>query len=63
MANHSDAFLDRRALWQLHDILWPRGEVDHQWSPDTLGEISAVLHIHGYGSDAKRPREKKETGK
>ena len=30
-------------LRQIQEILWPGGDPDHQWSPDTLDEIVDVL--------------------
>jgi hypothetical protein len=33
----------RRALRQIHDVLWPAKDPDREWSPDTLEEIAGVF--------------------
>lgn len=35
-------------LEQLQEILWPEGDAEHPWSPDTLDEIAKVLIGRGY---------------
>lgn len=29
---------------RLRETLWPTGDEEHQWSPDTLDEISNLFH-------------------
>ncbi len=33
------------------DALWPDGNPDFEWSPDTLNEIAGILIGHDYGPD------------
>ena len=34
------------------DALWPDGNPDFEWSPDTLNEIADILTARGYGPDS-----------
>ena len=36
-------------LKQVSEALWPDGNPDHEWSPDTLYEISEAMEVAGYG--------------
>ncbi len=38
---------------QIQSALWPTGDRDHQWSPDTLDEIAGALIDAGLGPDPK----------
>lgn len=38
------------------DALWPDGNPDFEWSPDTLNEIAEILTAHGYGPDSSKAR-------
>ena len=40
-----------RLLAQLREILWPDGDTDHQWSPDTIDEIAHAMIAEGYGPE------------
>lgn len=42
-------------LEEISQILWPDGDVDFQWSPDTLDAVAFALISRGYC-----PRELKE---
>ena len=35
-------------LDEIQEILWPEGDAEHQWSPDTLDEIAEALIRGGY---------------
>ena len=40
-------------LRQLQEILWPAGDADHEWSPDTIDEVARVLTDAGFRPEAE----------
>jgi hypothetical protein len=38
---------------RVQQALWPGGQVEHQWSPDTLDEISRALVDAGLRPESK----------
>lgn len=41
----------RLAVREIEDLLYPGGDVDHQWGVDDLDDIARILSKHGYGRD------------
>jgi hypothetical protein len=39
----------RELVAAVAECLWPGGDPDHEWSPDTLDEVASVLGRHGPG--------------
>jgi hypothetical protein len=37
---------------RVQQALWPRSDAEHQWSPDTLDEISNVMVDVGLGPES-----------
>jgi len=35
-------------LRELAEVLWPEGDADHSWSPDTIDEVARVLTDAGF---------------
>ena len=40
---------ENRTIQAIKEALWPGGDVDHPWSPDTLDEIAGIMHRDGHG--------------
>jgi len=40
---------------QISNALWPEGDVDHEWSADTLDQIASILIANGLAPDAMYP--------
>lgn len=38
-------------LRKVQDALWPGGDRDHEWSPDTADEVASALIDGGLGPD------------
>ncbi len=36
-------------LNQIREVLWPEGDMDHEWDSETVDEVAAVLISGGYG--------------
>lgn len=52
-----ELFSPAYAIERVREILWPGGDKDHEWSPDTLDELAMALVQMGYG-----PKEKSDAG-
>ena len=35
-------------LRELAEVLWPEGDADHEWSPDTIDEVARILTDVGF---------------
>lgn len=46
---------------QIENILWPNGDVDAEWSADTLDQIASVLIENGLAPDALYEEKERET--
>jgi hypothetical protein len=43
-----DAAKAAHLLREIQEILWPDGDIDRQWSPDTLDEIAHAMIRDGW---------------